>query len=544
MLRTLWCALAMAAVAAGPPAPGPAAGARLGFGEVSFPNSGSPAAQASFLRGLAQLHDFEYFLAAKSFREAEAADGGFVMAFWGEAMTHSHPVWMEEDLEAGRGALAKLGPTREARLAKAPTEREKTYLQAVEVLFGDGAKEARDAAYAGAMADLSRRFPDDPDAAAFYALALLGTCHAGRDIPVYMRAAAILEDVYRDHPNHPGVVHYLIHCYDDPVHSPLGLRLARVYGKIAPDAPHALHMTSHIFLAQGMWDETVAANEAAIGVFRRTPGDAGHHHAACGHAFTWLEYGYLEQGRAGAAKELLRACFEEARGADAYRRPDAKLGDPDDSSVAAFHYMRARYLIDTDSWTDEVAGWDLAAGDAAAARVGAAFIQGYIAVARGDREAARPAFERLRQARKELDDLLRAERRANLSSARRSEILDLELQALIQKREGDGAGAVALLRRAAAIEEQLPFAFGPPLVEKPSHELLGEVLLDLGRPAEARGAFQAALERAPRRTAALAGLARAARRSGDEAAAARAGAELRAIWHGADPAMRSAVDSR
>ena len=233
-------------------------------GDVAFANSGSPAAQASFLTGLALLHDFEYRAAKLAFQQAEAADPNFAMAYWGEAMTYNHPVWMQQDAAAARAALARLGPTPGARAAKAGTQRERDYLAAVEILYGDGDKFVRDFRYADAMAALHARYPDDVDATAFDALALLGTSHDGRDVATYMKSAALLEEVYPTHLRHPGVLHYMIHSYDDPIHAPLGLRAARRYGALAPDAPHALHMTSHIFIALGMWDETIAANQAAM----------------------------------------------------------------------------------------------------------------------------------------------------------------------------------------------------------------------------------------------------------------------------------------
>src|SRR4051812_46362637 len=247
----------------GPPRPPPAAAP---LGEVAFANSGNPAAQAPFLRGLALLHNFEYGRAAAAFREAETADPGFVMAWWGEAMTFNHPVWMEQDQEAGEAVLAHLGATREERLAKAKTARERLYLDAVEALYGPGSSEARDRLYSERMGALFAAYPDDVDARAFYALSLLGLAHQGRDHALYMRAAALLEEIFPTHQHHPGVVHYLIHSYDDPVHAPLGLRAARLYGAIAPDAGHALHMTSHIYLALGLWIKVEEANERAIAV--------------------------------------------------------------------------------------------------------------------------------------------------------------------------------------------------------------------------------------------------------------------------------------
>src|SRR5437879_3393183 len=193
--------------------------AQQGFGEVAFTNSGPPAAQADFLLGLAQLHDFEYDDAAEHFRKAQQIAPDFALAYWGEAMTQNHAVWHEEDVNAAREILKRLAPTPEARLAKAPTEREKLYLHSVEVLFGDGTKAERHQKHESVLAELHRKFPDDVDGAAVYALATLGSAEHGRDFATYMRAAAVLEEVFPQYPRHPGVAHYLIHCYDDPVHA-------------------------------------------------------------------------------------------------------------------------------------------------------------------------------------------------------------------------------------------------------------------------------------------------------------------------------------
>jgi hypothetical protein len=176
-----------------------------GAGQVSFPNSGAAAAQPAFLYGLALLHDFEYEHAAKEFRRAESIDPNFAMSYWGEAMTYNHPIWMQQDLPAARAVLARLGPTPTARLAKAPTEREKEYLRALDILYGEGAKVERDFRYAEAMDRLHARYLSDVNAAAFYALALLGTAHNGRDERIYVRAAAILIPMFYKYPENPGV---------------------------------------------------------------------------------------------------------------------------------------------------------------------------------------------------------------------------------------------------------------------------------------------------------------------------------------------------
>ena len=206
------------------------------LGRVDFPTSGKPGAQAHFLRGVAALHSFWYDEAADAFREAQKADPAFSLAYWGEAMTHNHPIWSEQDRDA---ALAVL-----ARAPKAPTERERAWMAAVEALYGEGEKPARDRAYAEAMRALHERFPEDLEAASFYALSLIGPALTNgktgpdrdRDL---MKAAGVLEVFFDRNPEHPGVLHYLIHAYDDPSHAALGMRAARLYGKVPrrPDTP-------------------------------------------------------------------------------------------------------------------------------------------------------------------------------------------------------------------------------------------------------------------------------------------------------------------
>src|SRR5438045_1201956 len=301
--------------------------AQQAYGEVAFANSGPGEAQADFLHGLAQLHNFEYDDAAEHFRKAQQIAPDFAMAFWGEAMTKNHALWHEEDVAAARLILKRLGLTPEARLAKALTEREKLYLQSIEVLFGEGTKEERDRRYESVLAELHRKFPEDVDAASFYALGILGTAEHGRDFATYMRAAAVLEEVFPQHPRHPGVVHYLIHSYDDSIHAPLGLRAARIYAKIAPEAGHAQHMTSHIFLALGMWDDEVKANETAIAVGNRLRQKAGRPPGMCGHYNEWLEYGYMQQGRVADARRVLAGCrqaAERAIASDPHNSPGAE----------------------------------------------------------------------------------------------------------------------------------------------------------------------------------------------------------------------------
>ena len=497
-------------------------------GLVSFQTSGSAAAQPYFLRGLAQLHNFEYGDAAALFRQARQLDANFAMAYWGEAMTYNHPLWFEQDQNAARAALNRLAPTPEARAARAPTERERDYLRAVEILYGDGAKEDRDNRYADAMALVHQKYPSDVDAAAFYALSLMGTAHKGRDIPTYMRALAILEDLFYANPNHPGVAHYLIHATDDPVHAPLGLYAARSYSKIAPAAAHAQHMTSHIFVAMGMWDDVVRANEVATSVVNKSRAARNLPPVMCGHYPFWLEYGYLQQGRVQSAREVLEGCEKQAQRAGA-PAGGASL-DPDNSALGSFAEMRTRYLIDTDDWKGGIANMPFPKEARPEVRVTFAFGSGYAALRRGDLDAARTSFDELKAARGEL----KSELADDPQDRNRVAILETQLQAMIAAASGDVAQAVKIVQDIAPTEEAMPFEFGPPFVDKPSFELLGELLLKSGNAVNAKSAFETALKRTPERTSSLIGLSQAEKALGDVAAQRQTDEKLKQIWHSAD----------
>jgi tetratricopeptide (TPR) repeat protein len=483
------------------------------LGRVEFPNSGNAAAQAPFIRGLLLLHSFEYEDAAVQFAEAERADPAFAMAYWGEAMTYTHPLWNQQDQEQARAVLARLAPDAAARRAKAGTERERLYLDAIEALYGDGPKAKRDTLFSQALERITVAHPDDQEAWAFDALWLMGLSQGVRNIPTYMRAGAIAQEIYRTHPEHPGALHYTIHAFDDPVHAPLGLRAAREYSVIAAGADHAQHMTTHIFLALGMWDETVAQNAVAAG-----PDSAKWRP---GHYTAWLDYGLLQQGKYLDARRHL----ELMRG---------NLPVPPRRATQAYMLsMRAHYLANTEAWDDGVADWAL---DTTVAPVGPKVMDSYaVGVAnlrQGHQAAARGALARLEQyaSRSDGDNTYGA-------AAVLPGILLLHLKAELAVAERKPEEALDLLREAAAWADTLPAEFGPPDIVKPAHERLGEILLDLDRAAEAQQEFTHALALAPGRSRSLWGLGQAALKAGDSAAAEQAFARLRENWKQGDSSL-------
>ena len=468
------------------------------FGELSFPNSGKPAAQAPFLRGVKLLHNFQYEEAINAFQQAQKADPDFALAYWGEAMAHNYTLWAEQHTDQARAILARLGATPEARSAKAKTAQEKMWMGAVEALYGPGTKYERDEAYADSMDAIFAAYPNDLEARTFDALATMGRSHGTRDIPNYMKAAAMLEEVFPAHQHHPGVVHYLIHAYDDPVHAPLGIRAARLYDKIAPDSAHAQHMTSHIFLAMGMWPETEEANIHATAVMNK--GMAAHNMppVSCGHGNIWLVYARLQQGKDVASQT--DACRADVMTNLKDLKDLPTIGYPE-GDAGSWADMAVRTGIETGKWATWVelpAGKFLYAhltedyGRLLQSRHGAVAAQSALAAMKADQQIVLAGWK------KEFPDddteLPWVERKMAQADA---------VVALANGRTEEG---IAMLRKAAEAEAALPPPFGPPLLQKPSYEMLGDELLALGRKQEAAAAYRAALAAAPNRRLSVLGL--------------------------------------
>lgn len=464
------------------------------LGKMDFPNSGSAEAQADFMLGLGYLHNFEYKPSAEAFRRAQELDPEFAMAYWGEAMAYYHPLWNQLARESARKVLNKLGRTPEARAAKAPTQREKDYLNAIEVLYGNTedtkrlVKNDREVLYRDTMRQLHERYPEDQEAHTFYGLSILGVGSHDREATTYMRAAAVLTEVWDVNREHPGAAHYLIHSYDDPVHAPLGLPMARAYSKIAPAAAHAQHMTSHIFVALGMWDDLIDANARAVEMTNDWTLEGGGDSVKAGHYSQWLHYGLLQTGRIEDATVLL-GMTKSALGSGATTSERTYYGD-----------MAARQVLDTEAW-NSAAEWIPAEGiELPSANYH--FAMAFAAIKRGELAEARRHFESI---------LHNPDGRQSEDAVR---VLRKEFDALMTFTSGNRETGLEQAREAANMDAGMTFAFGPPAVGKPSAELLGELLLESGDAENAAKAFKDQLDVTPGRALALAGLARSVEASG------------------------------
>ena len=519
------------------------------LGQLSFPTSQSGPSQAAFVRGVLYLHNFEYDEAILAFRQAQQLSPDFAMAYWGEALSNSQPLWYNENLPRAREVLKRLAPTAAARAAKAPTAREKGYLDALEKQLGPGDRLARFQACADRLALLSTQFPDDNEARLFQALALLGTIPEGtRNPAVSLKAGGLAAAVLEKNPKHPGAAHYVLHAYDDGEHNAMALGAARIYAKIAPASSHALHMPSHAFLPLGMWDEAVASDEASFAAsvawVKRNGRTINQQDF---HSLSWLHYEYLQQGRFAKARETM-AIVTRALEATVKEPAAAAGGTPRVSldhtqghlmaseigrgyDAAALRNerasMRARAVI-------EGSDWELMKGQGSFDNVDELFALGLSSVALEDYGRAETAASELTKA---------AGRVPDRDMAEVSSIMSEQLSGLLAIARGNRENGLAILARAARREAAKPTPIARPYPAKPAGELYAEALLGLGNPQAAVAEYRRVLQRTPQRPAALLGLARAARAMGDGLQATRSANEFLRIWHGADadrPELREA----
>jgi len=481
------------------------------LGIIDFPTSGPPDAQTHFLRGAAMLHSFGLEDAALEFRQAQALAPDFAMAYWGEAMSYNHPLQRFQEWDLPRSALERLGPDREARLARAPSDREKGFVRAVDALFfAEGEETDRRVAYANEMERLASAYPDDHEVQAFYALALLATSSDYRYEPyrTNIKAGAIALRVFNENPHHPGAAHYIIHAFDDPIHAAIALPAAKRFAAIAPGVVHALHMPSHIFIQLGMWEDVSSSNDAsyaeALVMFKQQESyvsDTQRYFNARNltHALDWGQYGDLQRGdytKAWLAVENSEMVMASTEAPIALQRAAT---------------TRPRYVIETEQWQTIKVSPHAAEGGHLA--------NGISAVRTGDLAAGEAAAAALA----ELDGMVAA-------------IAHQEVTALVSAARNEADAAIAAMDKAIEMAKSRGAPRGAPTPVKPAHELYGEILLELDRPGEAAEQFERSLLRTPNRSLSLRGLARAAMAGGDLDTARAQYAQLVAQWRGADDA--------
>jgi hypothetical protein len=509
------------------------------LGKLTFETSCSPAAQAAFETGLRWLHSFEYQESERNFAAAAASDPSCAIAYWGVAMSNYHPLWAAPtaaEFEKGRAAMEK------ARTAGAKSQRERDYIGALEMFYAGSDRidlKTRVLAYAKARGQLHDRYPHDDEAAVFHALSLIaaGSIDGDRSYSKQKAAAATLNGVLARNPDHPGVAHYLIHSFDYPALAELALPAARRYANIAPDSAHAQHMPSHIFTRLGLWDEAIKSNlaaEAAAKAHARTMGMAGAWDQQL-HAMDYLTYAYLQTGRDADALGVFDALKTVSQ------------ADPPSPTVAyAATAIPARVLLERLEW-EQAAALELpakVAGLKALANHKWAIANVHFAKAVGAARAGK-----LDLAKAEVAKLAEIEQALAVPPGE----YDWRKQIAIERQIAEGwvaygAGnrdeALRVMRAAADLDDATEKHPVTPGAILPAREQLGELLLELGRPADALVEYEASLSRAPKRLAGLYGAARSARLAGDSAKAARYFAELRSITKDSDGARAEVKEAR
>ena len=482
------------------------------LGKVSFPVSCDSSVRAQFTTAVAMLHSFWYEKASDTFAAVAEKDPTCGMAYWGVAMTYYHPLWPAPgpaDLKSGAAALEK------AKSAGAKTQREKDYIAALDTFYRDADKldhRTRALAYEKAMEQLQARYPEDHEAAIFYALALVATAPPTDKTYVNQKkAGAILEPLFVEQPEHPGLAHYIIHAYDYPPLAQGALDAARRYAKIAPDSPHALHMPSHIFTRLGLWQESIDSNLASEASAQKNNAPGNELHAK-----DYLIYAYLQGAQDREAQKALEA------------PPPGRADDPQYTNwLYAMGTSPARYAVERHHW-DEAAALRIPpntfpGGRLAWTEANLHFARALGASHTGNIEAARKEWQELGSLR---DTLIQN------NDKYWSDQVDIQREsaaAWIAFAEGKHDEALKQMRSAAEHEDRTDKNNVTPGVILPAHELLGEMLLELKQPAQALVEFEASLRTAPNRFNALSGAARAAKFSGDNEKAKTYYAKLLAI---------------
>ena len=465
-------------------------------------------AQEEFEKGLLLLHSFEYEDARAAFEKAKEADDSELMNYWGIAMTHYKALWGLQDVEAGRALISELGETQEARLAKFEDPLEKDFWIGIELLYGEGELLARNKQYVAHMKEVYQRRPDNQEVAAFYALGLMWSGYDDQDN--LDLSSKVASSILKENPTHPGALHYMIHANDDPKYALQAIEAANEYAQVAPDAAHALHMPSHIYVALGMWKEVVSSNadsyQASINRVERmglSGKDRGYHSMA------WLHYGYLQLGQYDKAADLMSEMIS-------YNYDNT-------ASNSYLIMMQNQHRIESGSWPDSLEFQDV---DVSALRIGMEgkakihFLKSLLAFDRDDAPAIKTQIESL-AIHLEAAKLQVTDEGVSLCSAGptryapdqesidRSQVILYQMLALAAFLNEDMAETEDFLKKAVALEKEVGYDPGPPFIALPSYEQYGEWLLTQQRYEEALDQFEQSLIQRTNRAKALKGKYRA-----------------------------------
>ena len=481
------------------------------LGHVDFPNSCKPEAQPALLKGLALLHSFQYMAAESVFKATTDLDTNCAIAHWGAAMALYHQLW---DFPGRRTLKEGLDHVEAAQKLGAPTPRERGYIAAAAAFYQDDAKLShvqRTTAYSEALAQLHSTSPGDVEASAFYALSLVALADEDVDDTANRKKAmAILAPLFKQHPDNPGVAHYLIHAADKPQFASEGLAAARAYAKIAPDSSHALHMPSHIFTRLGLWQESISSNIAATAAAAHASEmhQSESHYQT--HAMEFLDYAYLQTGQEAKARAL---------SAEEMTVPASGEGEKADHKAV----IDARNALELHRWKEAA---ELTVPERRNSRDIIYWARAIGAARSGDVASAKTNVEKLKEAVAHRE----GESKDTGYDVSSETAIDVgEAEAWLAYAEGDSANAITLLRAAADRED----AKGLDSTTMPAREMLGDLYMELKRPSDALAAYKVVLAEAPNRFDALLGAAQASQAEGDTHSARNYYSQLLKI---ADPA--------
>ena len=463
-------------------------------GSVQFVTSCSKDVTASFNRAVALLHSFQYEQTRQAFAEIAKEDPKCAMAQWGVAMSHYHGLWDSGDMVAGRAAIRQAQQI--AASNPATTTREKAYIDALAEIYVEDSKDktVHAQAFEQKMAALQSAYPGDDEAAIFHALSLAITApKTDKTFANQRKCGEILEPLLAKYPNHPGIAHYTIHCYDNPVLAEQGLSAARLYAKIAPASAHANHMPSHIFTRLGLWEESIASNLRSADLATKDEATSANGEARDQrlHAMDYLEYAYLQSGRVSQAKAVL----DEMNSL----KPIPGLTLTGGYANAA---IPARYALERGDW--QAASALQPAGDTVP------WAQAITWMAIGVGSARDGKLDRAAEAEQRLANLRGSAASQSQYWMNQIEVQRREVAAWIAEKNGKSADAIMTMREAADLEESMDKHAVTPGAIVPAREMLAELLLLHDRAGESLAEYQAALKIAPNRFNAVYGAARAA----------------------------------